>query len=181
MTTPATPPPLQADASPRVREIVACARELLDEAGWEAVSMRALGDRLGVKAPSLYKHVAGKEDLRVALIEQGLLEMGTDLHAAAADPGTVEGVLAAYRAKATASPALYRLATTGAFPRERLTEGLEEWAGTPFWLVTGDPHRAQALWACAHGLALLELDGRVLPQTAHLIGDTWRAAAQAFG
>lgn len=173
-------PPATSTSSPRVRQIVAASRELLDEVGWQAVSMRAVADRLGIKAPSLYKHVAGKDALRVALIEQGFLELGAAIHAAAESPGTVEAVLAAYRAAATRSPELYRMATASDFPRDHLTPGLEAWAGHPFWVVTGEPHRAQALWACAHGLAILEIDRRVLPETHDLLDATWAAAAAAF-
>jgi AcrR family transcriptional regulator len=37
--------------------------DLADAGGLESVSMRRLGQRLGVEAMSLYKHVAGKEDV----------------------------------------------------------------------------------------------------------------------
>ena len=58
------------------------------------------------------------------------------------------------------SPHLYRLATGGELARDLLPPGLEEWSGTPFFTVTGDPHLAQALWSTAHGLVVLELDRR---------------------
>ena len=38
--------------------------ELADTAGVEALSMRKLGQALGVEATSLYNHVANKDDLR---------------------------------------------------------------------------------------------------------------------
>lgn len=178
------PPPQLPAASARVRDIVAVARTLLAEHGWEAVSMRAIAEQLGIRAPSLYKHITSKEELRVALIEQALVEMGTALHdagAAGPSPEGVTAVLAAYRANATAHPELYRLATTGVFPGERITPGLEDWSGHPFWAVTGEPHRAQALWACAHGLAVLEIGGRVTAGSLEHFGETWAAAARAFG
>lgn len=43
--------------------VLAAALRLADEEGIEAVSMRRLGQALGVEAMSLYKHVAGKEDI----------------------------------------------------------------------------------------------------------------------
>ena len=52
----AASPPIE--LSPRAREIVAAARELLEAEG--SVSMRRLADRLGIKAPSLYKHLRDK-------------------------------------------------------------------------------------------------------------------------
>ena len=43
--------------------VLAAALRLADEEGIDAVSMRRLGQALGVEAMSLYKHVAGKEDI----------------------------------------------------------------------------------------------------------------------
>ncbi|WP_236243499.1 TetR/AcrR family transcriptional regulator [Streptomyces sp. CC228A] len=52
------------------REIIArAALELLREEGPEALRMRALADRLGVRGASLYHHVASKEDLLDAASE----------------------------------------------------------------------------------------------------------------
>jgi hypothetical protein len=85
----------------------------------------------------------------------------------------------AYRRYALAHPNLYRLATAGPLPRAELPEGLEDWAGEPFFLVTGDPSRSQALWAFAHGMVVLELDGR-FPAGSDL-DHTWAEGAAAFG
>ncbi len=43
--------------------------ELADEGGIEALSMRKLGQRLGVEAMSLYNHVANKDDLQDGIVE----------------------------------------------------------------------------------------------------------------
>ena len=43
--------------------VLRAAVSLADEAGLDALSMRRLGQRLGVEAMSLYNHVASKEDL----------------------------------------------------------------------------------------------------------------------
>lgn len=51
-------------------EIVRGAVALADEAGLEAVSMRALAARLGVEAMSLYHHVAGKDALIDAMVDE---------------------------------------------------------------------------------------------------------------
>lgn len=47
--------------------VVAAALELLDEEGLAKLSMRRLGERLGVQAMSLYRYVASKEALLDAL------------------------------------------------------------------------------------------------------------------
>jgi AcrR family transcriptional regulator len=52
------------------RAIIArAALETVDEHGADGLTMRALAERLGVKAASLYNHLAGKDDLLDALSE----------------------------------------------------------------------------------------------------------------
>ncbi|MFJ8042384.1 TetR/AcrR family transcriptional regulator C-terminal domain-containing protein [Kitasatospora sp. NPDC096147] len=52
------------------REAIAVAAlAVVDEAGPDGLTMRALAERLGVKAASLYNHVAGKDELVDALAE----------------------------------------------------------------------------------------------------------------
>ncbi|WP_248960819.1 TetR/AcrR family transcriptional regulator [Sphaerisporangium perillae] len=170
--------PRPSPLSPRAAQIVAAARELLEEEGPGALTMRALAERIGIRAPSLYKHFADKAAVEAALIEQGLAEVGTVLYAALDAPEPVVSVLEAYRRAALAAPNMYRLTTSGPLPRHRLAAGLEEWAGTPFFLAAGDPHLAQALWSFAHGMVILELDGRY-PEGSDL-GRTWSEGARAF-
>jgi AcrR family transcriptional regulator len=167
--------------SPRAAEVVAAARVLLEAEGPEALTMRAVAAAIGVKAPSLYKHLADKSALEAALVEEALLDMGAVLHAALVRPGRlrpVAALLRAYRREALEHPNLYRLATAGRLPRHALAPGVEDWAGEPFFLVTGEPHRAQALWSFAHGTVILEIDGR-FPEGSDL-DRTWRAGAAAF-
>ncbi len=49
--------------------VLSAAAELADERGIESVTMRALGRKLGVEAPALYNHVAGKDDILDGLVE----------------------------------------------------------------------------------------------------------------
>lgn len=166
----------------RAAEIVAAAHRVLEAEGVEALTMRRVGTETGMRAPSIYKHFRDKASLELALIEEGLAELGDALHAAVRDPGhtgPVQALLTAYRAHALAHPNLYRLATSGPLDRAHLTPGLEDWAGEPFFLATGDPWVAQAMWSAAHGLVILELDGRY-PEGSELSA-TWEAAVAAFG
>lgn len=166
--------------SRREAAIVAAARGLLEAVGSEGLTMRRLAGELGIRAPSLYKHLASRAALEVALVEDALDEIGCALHAAvaASEADPVGDLLAAYRAAGRAHPELYRLATAQGFPRDALLPGLEQWAGEPFYLVTGEPYRAQALWSFAHGTLLLELDRRFLPGSD--LDRTWRTGAAAF-
>ena len=71
--------------SARGREVVAAGRRLLEEEGVEALTMRRLADRVGIRAPSLYKHLPDKAALEAAIIATGLED------AAAAFEAAVEG------------------------------------------------------------------------------------------
>ena len=174
---PAAPPA----RSRRVAEAVAAARRILEEEGADGLTMRRLADEMGIQAPSLYKHFSGKADLELLLIEDALFDVGEVTHRALHPPGhesPLLNLLLTYRAYSLAHPNLYRLATSGPLARPRLPEGLEEWAGNPWFVVTGDPSVAQALWSLAHGMVILELDDRY-PRGSDL-ELTWRAGAAAF-
>ena len=49
--------------------VLRAAIDLVDEHGIEALSMRKLGQALGVEAMSLYNHVAGKDDLLDGIVD----------------------------------------------------------------------------------------------------------------
>ena len=179
----APPPPPEPARSARGRDAIEAAWRIVEEDGVEAITMRRLADDLGIRAPSLYKHFPDKSALEAALIARALREMGLALHAAirsraGSGPNRATALLRAYRREATAHPNVYRLATSGPLPRDALPHGLEAWAGQPFFLVTGDERRAQALWSFAHGMAILEIDDRFPPGSN--LDRTWRAGADAF-
>lgn len=167
--------------SPRTQDLVTAAVAILDAEGREALTMRRLADDLGMRAPSLYKHVRDKAMLEAALIEDVMFDIGDVLHDALVKPGrkgVVASVLAAYRTHSLAHPNRYRLATSGPLRRDLLPDCLEEWAGQPFFFAAGDSYRSQALWSFAHGMVILEIDGRY-PEGSDL-DRTWKAGAAAF-
>src|SRR6266540_4589920 len=56
--------------TPLSRErVLRAAIALADESGIESLSMRKLADELGVKAMSLYNHVANKDDLLDGIVD----------------------------------------------------------------------------------------------------------------
>jgi AcrR family transcriptional regulator len=57
----------------RHREILDAAVELFATIGYRATTMAQIGDRVGIRGPSLYKHVAAKQDLLVAIMG-GMME-----------------------------------------------------------------------------------------------------------
>jgi len=174
-------PVLDGARKPRVAEIVAAARRVLEAGGQEALTMRRVADELGIQAPSLYKHFASKGDLELALLTEAMVEIGEASHEAVhavGDQPPLVVLLETYRRYSLSHPHLYRLATGGPLDREGLPTGLEEWAGNPWYVVTRDPYLAQALWSFAHGMVILELDGRYPPGSD--LGATWAAGALAF-
>ena len=55
---------------PLTRErVLEAGLRIADEEGLDALTMRRLGQELGVQAMSLYNHVANKEDLRHGIVE----------------------------------------------------------------------------------------------------------------
>ncbi len=72
--------------------------DLADEAGLETVSMRRLGQELGVEAMSLYNHVASKDDLVDGMVELVMVEVNRSAREVrdGAEPGADwQGVLRA--------------------------------------------------------------------------------------
>jgi AcrR family transcriptional regulator len=71
-------------AAPRGRlnreRVLSTAMTLADEQGIESLTMRRLGDELGVEAMSLYNHVANKEDLLNAMVDAVFNEIELPSH-----------------------------------------------------------------------------------------------------
>jgi AcrR family transcriptional regulator len=60
-------------------KVTAAAAALADEVGLPGVTMGALAERLSVKAPSLYKHVAGQAELQQRIAVLAVVELGDTL------------------------------------------------------------------------------------------------------
>lgn len=148
--------------------ITSGARSLLEEHGVEGLSMRELARRLDVRAPSLYFHVEGRDDLIRLLITAGLRELGTMLteaDAGAVGPGPrLHAMADAYASFAFGSPQLFSL-IFGPCPEERRAEDATAAAASEPLLAAvaelvppGDVlDIAQAFWSLVHGYATLAL------------------------
>jgi AcrR family transcriptional regulator len=93
-------------------EIVRAARALLEEDGLDAVVMSAVAARVGVRGPSLYKHVSDRSALVRAIGDQVTTELRATLDSAMStgDPAADLRALAhAYRAFVHANPNGYGL------------------------------------------------------------------------
>lgn len=71
-------PPASARTPLSRERIVEAAVAFIDESGLPGLSMRRLGESLGVEAMSLYRYVAGREVLLDAVVETIMEEMSTD-------------------------------------------------------------------------------------------------------
>lgn len=97
--------PARAPAGPLSREaVVDAAVDLVDEEGPAGLTMRVLGQRLGVTATALYHYVPGRDELLLAVVDR----VGGDIVAslpAGGDPlGRVRGLLEAVVAGSAAHP-----------------------------------------------------------------------------
>ncbi|MGI5143064.1 TetR/AcrR family transcriptional regulator [Streptomyces sp. CA-106110] len=166
----------------RAQQITAAARELLETEGPDALSMRRIAERVGIRAPSLYKHFPDKAAVEAALQAQGMAQLAQELEAAEAEIGVeppMSALARAYRRHALANPHLYRITHTRPLVRTALPEGLEDRAAMPLVRVAhGDIDIARSLWAFAHGMVVLELDGRFPPGAD--LDAAWRIACEAF-
>jgi AcrR family transcriptional regulator len=150
----------------RRAQIVAAARRLLEEQGPEALSMRNVAAEIGIRAPSLYEHVADKRALESAIIAAGLREQGAAMSAAlrSSDDPLAE-MTSAWRTWAGEHPHVYRLIYVRDLDREdSAVATAERSAAEPLWaLCGGDVVTARVIWAFAHGMISLELSDRFPP------------------
>ncbi|MBI1377412.1 MAG: TetR family transcriptional regulator [Frankiales bacterium] len=160
-------------------EILVAARELLAEAqDADAVSVRAVADRVGVTTPSIYLHFADKGALLDAVCEDVFTELDSRMEQAAAttdDPFEslrLRGL--AYVQFALENPEQYRLAMmrmpghgsastvfsyddiVGGPTYHHLTEAVGRCIEVGVFAPGTDPGRiATTLWAAAHGAVSL--------------------------
>jgi len=159
----------------RLEEIVDAAQRLLEDEGPEAMSMRRLAGELGIRAPSLYKHVDGKDRIEAELQQRALTQLASALQPA----GDLRALAHSYRRWALDHPRLYELTTRRPLHRDLLRDGVETAASARLVALSGgNVDRGRALWAAAHGLVDLELAQR-FPEGAD-VQAAWDALVAAF-
>jgi AcrR family transcriptional regulator len=162
--------------------MVAAARELLETEGPEALTMRRVAARLGIREPSLYKHCSGRDELLAAVVASGMRELAqgrwTALEAAAGVSDALVRMAAHQREFAAAHPHLYRLMFDRPFPRELLEAPVDAEAFRPVIEVLGSEERVWAAFAFAHGMLELERTGRLAP--GDRLESVWRTGLEAF-
>ncbi|MEU9379112.1 TetR/AcrR family transcriptional regulator [Streptomyces sp. NPDC048255] len=165
----------------RERLIVATARELAEQQGWDAVTTRRLAERIEYSQPVLYSHFRGKRAIIGAVALEGAVELAATVRAAASRANSprerVAALARAYLDFAERNPAVYdalfQLDGGLAYAQEDTPEPLKDaFAALLECLaeVAGDGVHpglfTEVFWAALHGLATLTRAGRLLPEDA---------------
>jgi AcrR family transcriptional regulator len=86
--------------------IVTAGRDLLEAGGQQGLTMRSVAERVGVRAPSLYKHLDNRAALLTAVAKATVDELAAKLDAT---DGSLEELARCYRRFAGAWPEGFRL------------------------------------------------------------------------
>ena len=146
-------------------------------AGVEGLTLRGVGERLGVSRTALYRHFTDKSALLARVAREGFRVFRIQLQAAvdAARTGgrdPLEEMGLAYVAFAMANQAHYKTMFGGGWDGWDRHPDLVAEAGAAFQVllgtvaeeVAGDPLRiAQVIWAGVHGMATLAMAGQLKP------------------
>ncbi|WBB58711.1 WHG domain-containing protein [Streptomyces sp. WMMC500] len=97
--------------------IIAAGRELLEVRGQQGLTMQNVAERVGVRAPSLYKHVDNRASLLAAVAEATLGDLVALLEST---DGSLEELAHAYRRFARDRPEGFRLMNSTHAPTQAL-------------------------------------------------------------
>ncbi|MFC8866649.1 TetR/AcrR family transcriptional regulator [Streptomyces sp. NPDC057148] len=167
------------------------ARELLEEDGSAALSLRAVARRAGVSATAPYRHYADRDALVSAVAAEGYRDLAQHLaeaHSAPSTPDELAAVAVAYVQFALEHPALFRamfaepcdptseerVAATAA-----ISEYVRNIVRATFPGVDADA-LSTTVWALVHGLAFLHLDGKLDSSTPEVVAAQVQGAVHAL-
>jgi AcrR family transcriptional regulator len=171
------------------RAVVEAAAAAADESGLENVTLAGLAERLNIRPPSLYNHIAGIDELHAELALLGTRTLQAEIARAAIGRNGIEGINAvadAYRRFAKARPGLYRATLRAPKPEDVeliavASEFLDVMAAVMAPLqLRGDElvHAMRALRSLVHGFVSLEMaHGFGLPQD---IDESFRFMLDSF-
>lgn len=150
-------------------EIVTVGRGLVESEGLDGLTMHKVAAAVGIRAPSLYKHVAGRAELLRLIVEDVVRNLGETLDAAidGENPrGDLEALVHAFRQFAHDHPEAYRLVFAPMADEWRPERDLLVAASEPVFRTTAalaGPESALAaarmVTAWAHGFMSMELAG----------------------
>jgi len=157
--------------------LLATARSIAAEEGWQAVTIRRIAERLEYASPILYQHFAGKDALLLELVRVGFREVTEVLRAAGEQPPErgLEALALGYWDFAFASRELYQamngmagvpFGTPATPPEAREAFAVVRAALQRLAAARGrdlaDPDGAvDVVWAYLHGFVSLAMEGRI--------------------
>ncbi|MET8968056.1 TetR/AcrR family transcriptional regulator [Streptomyces hydrogenans] len=168
------------------------ARELLEEDGSAALSLRAVARRAGVSATAPYRHYADREALVSAVAAEGYRELAEHLsaaHPAPSTPDDLAAVAVAYVRFALEHPALFRAmfaepCDPTSEERVAATEAISAYVRgivrDAFPGAEDTDALATTVWALVHGLAFLHLDGKLDASTPEVVARQVHASVFAL-
>lgn len=150
-------------------KVLAAALGVVEELGWDQLTMSTLSARLGIVAASLYNHVRNLDDVRSAIQVRAMTDLGLHLREVAMGRSGIAGLRAlidAHRTWAVENPRLYRALTTAPVDRDALVgAALDANVALRSMLAScGVPEDeslevAISMFAALHGFATLEGSG----------------------
>jgi AcrR family transcriptional regulator len=153
------------------QDVVAAAAALSDEAGYQELTMGEVASRLGVRTPSLYKHVADAADLRHRLATLAMNELGEALRDALqgrSGRDALTALLTAVRGYVLAHPGRYAATVSVEFtgPDDPLLAASTRVIGSLAAVLRGYgisdaemDHAIRTLRSTIHGFAVLQASG----------------------
>ena len=152
------------------RAILDATEALMVESGGEDFSMRALAERCGYAAPTIYHYFGDKEGLIDALLEERFARLLVSVRRVPVGPNPVEnlrGLVAAFVRFGRRNPAFYRLILVGRRGGDRTppsAEAARDVLSRP-WAALEEAGRlyadreasGQSMWALLHGLTALRI------------------------
>ena len=150
--------------------VVQTAAQVADELGWENFTLAVVAERLGVRLPSLYKHVEGLDHLRHHLALLAINELTAAMSHAAVGRARTEALQAiadAYLAYGREHPGCYAAVIRAPDPKDKeLRAAAEALLRVVFAVLAGYGLRGddavdatRALRATLHGFVALEAGG----------------------
>ena len=150
--------------------VVEAAAKLVDEKGLDQLSLGLLAERLGVRTPSLYNHVAGLPGLKHDLALYCLREVFDRLTRATIGKSRAEAIVAianTYRAYARETPGRYALTLQAPGPGDQALQAIAQQLVdvlravlAPYRLSEEDTiHAIRSLRSIVHGFISLEVAG----------------------
>jgi AcrR family transcriptional regulator len=168
------------------QSILAAARDIAAQEGWQSVTIRKVADRIEYSPPTIYEHFASKEAMLLKLMREGfqLLLERVDSDVAGDPEARILGIALAYWQFAWDYPELYQVMHgLGGVPfcADEAAAGNAEGAPPPeaqaLFQLTMDAVKEMAprdgpscadleasvhiLWATLHGLVALTMAGRI--------------------